>query len=253
MNRNSINRPGAARRAMALAADLTRAGVNVPDVTAAEKLVAALVARTRAVESDAAVRSRHVAALLADPAADVEAMAVAEVAAGVQRSLLAEARDRAAGDFVAVVLANSDALVLAVREAIFDPAAEELAATAAATRSTDNVGDLLRAGRTDDANALAAAPIAAERVALALGLRRRIYGARSGIDDLPCAVWRNPDVPDRAGLNGLTGADRLLAGLRDGGQLWLPTYAEADDASRSTETAPGRLVASTARRSTRAT
>lgn len=231
--RRDTRLPAGGETAAHLVADLEAADVTIPaPVADAAGHLRRLRDRMRGVATDRAHRQATVDALTADPDADIADSVASELTASVERNALVQAIDVARRRLAAEVAANSDELTASVRDAIFGPAVEQLVATAAATATGDTVTSLARAGDLDRARMLADAEVAADRVAQARALRRRIYTGRSGIDNHPTSVWREPDVPDRRSLADLEGADRLLAGIRAGGELWLGTLAEVEDTAR---------------------
>jgi hypothetical protein len=183
--------------AQALVADLTRHGIDVPaPVLEARARVTTLTQRLAATPTPTDHRTRAVDTLVADPDADI-------------------------ADIVA-----------AIRSTVFEPAVATLELVATKTNADDTTTSLLRAGRTKEANQLAAAPLAAENLSMAYDLRNRLYRRKSGILHLRTSVWHNPaDIPPGT-LDELSGADRWVAGIRAGGRLWLGTLPEVEDAER---------------------
>lgn len=210
-------------------------GLTPPkDMKAAADHLAALEVRLKALPSEIEARRPTVDALAADPAADLTELAQAELLRDVESQALAEATARARDRLTAVTLQLADELVIQAREKVFAPALAKLAAAAALPRNAD-LAQLVAAGRQKDAEALTLAPIAAEQIRACLSLRDRL--CRNETARLACRVWKNPSSIDWAGAEATTGTERYVEGLRRGGELWLGTYAEVDDADRQAKAA----------------
>jgi hypothetical protein len=219
-----------------LAEQLARAGITLPadvaDALATRLRVRDLrAARTTSQDAKAGLVRRIVedADVTVD---DITADAGKIIAADLVADAITAAEEEAQIAVRNALDVHSDAIVIQIREQMFDPAAEILAKVAERTLPADTAGTLVAAGRTADAKLTANAPVAHGQIAHALTLRRQVY-RRSGIDQMRHHLWRNPRTvraPDDA-----VGLDYFLAGLRSGGELWFGTYTEvqaADDADR---------------------
>jgi hypothetical protein len=205
-----------------------------PPAEIAEMLArtSALRARLKAAPLDVNHRRDALVALLDDPQADVSQHVAGEVSAAVYGNVLMQSVDESVRATAEAVVRLHDEILASIRSALFDPSLQTLTA-AAAIEPGVSVSALMRARRNDEARALADAEAAAESIAAAYSLRLRLYGgARSGLDNLECCRWLDPAVVD-GHLGDLRGADRWLAGIRAGGQLWLGTMPEVEDASRA--------------------
>lgn len=205
-----------------------------PPMKAAADHLAAIEARQKAIASEADVRSATVAALIDNPGADLTKLAQAELVRDVEAQALSEAADRAREALSAVVLQVGDELVLSAREKVFEPAVKMLEA-AAALPNDASLAQLVASKRHKEAEALTMAPIAAQQVRACLHLRDRLV--RSETSRMACRVWRNPSSIDWTGHEATVGVERYIAGIRGGGQLWLGTFAEVDDADRQAKAA----------------
>lgn len=216
-----------------LIAELVALGVEIPPaVAAAEERVSILDQRRKETPVVDERRKVSVETLLDDPAADIGPLALAELAADVERNTLVQASDGARAQVLNALLANADALVASLDAVVFAPALAQLV-EAAAVAPQATVAGLLQSGKAKQARALADAPVAAEQLKRAYRLRGFIYRG-SGIDHLACARWRHPELVH---LDGLHGVDYWCAGIRQGGELWLGTYTDVEAASRAHATA----------------
>lgn len=210
-----------------LLADLARLGMDLPDEVAdAKARLDTLQARLKAEPTDVDRREAALAALEADPSADVADHADAELRADTIRNVLLQAADQQRRRLTAALTTHADTMVQTIRAGIFDPAVKVLT-DAAKAGPTDTPGSLLRAGQDKTARALADAPSAYENVQLAYQLRASLY-PRSDIDAMACAHWKTTPTD----LDELEGLDRFLAGIRNGHTPWFGTYSEVDRASR---------------------
>lgn len=205
-------------------------GLKLPEqVTAAAALVDALESRLRALPDQNAARAETVGVLLGKPDADIAKLAASEVSRDVLAGALAEAAERARAGLATVVLQNADAIVLEARTEVFEPAAAKLAQVAAIPAGL-TLTDLVAAKRHADAEALSLAQISGEQVTACLTLRDRL--ARGEAAGLSTRVWRNGPQIDWSGAESLTGTDRIVEGLRRGGELWLGLFSEIFDTDR---------------------
>jgi len=218
---------------LAVVEQLEKLSLLIPaPVTEAAQLHDALRQRLGTLPSDRELRDRTLDALLADPSANVAKHVSTETDADVTRNALRQAVDQARAQLDATVTQHADDLLGSVRDVIFSPAVATLTTAAASTYTTATAA--LQADDIDAARALADVPTAAEQVALAYQLRRSLYRG-SDLDEMACAVWRNPDSFDRDALAGLDGAPRWLAGIGAGAELWFGSYSEVASASREIE------------------
>lgn len=206
-------------------------GVKVPaPVENARTTIEHLEARRKTNATARGHRQATIDALLADPDADITATVVLEDHAATTANALLEAVDTARKNLAGVIAQHSDELVIAIRKTMFTPAAKVLEA-AAKLSPTDTAETLLRAGRNDEARALVDVPTAHMTVISAYRLRASVY-SRSDIGELACTRWRNPQDIRQDPVANIDGALRMINGIRQGGELWLGTYTEVDDASR---------------------
>lgn len=232
--RSTNYRPFSAR---GLVDELRTLEVPLPEaVTTARDLIDALKARAKATPADKDHRHAVIEALLADPDVDIDQLIAAEVDADTRHNVLLQAQDSAQSALSQTIATHSDELTRALRSTVFEPALATLTTVAATTTAEDTATSLLRAGNAATAKALVAVPEAALAVAACYRLRDRIY-AGSGLRNLACAIWRNPDELDALRHSEDLGV-RYLAGLRLGGVLWLGTYAEVDDTTRQLAPTP---------------
>jgi hypothetical protein len=89
--------------------------------------------------------------------------------------------------------------------------------------------DLVRAGRHDDAQALATVDVAAAELNTLWSMRDTFIVDRNGttVGMVNCSRWRDPRPVERHHRGDETLAQSLVNGLRNGGELWYPTHAEA--------------------------
>lgn len=201
-------------------------GITPPaEVATAAGVLDALEQRRRDLPDEHALRARTVEALMADPAADVHDLALAEHARDVEARALAEALDRASEALSRAVFHASDEIVAAARREIFEPSAKILTAVAQLPAGT-TLSDLVRSKATKDAEAMTLAPLAAEKLRLCFTLRDAL--AHGETARLAHRTWKNPTDIDWTGAESATGVDRYVHGIRRGGQLWLGTYAELE-------------------------
>lgn len=210
-------------------------GIEPPaEVAAAATLLDALEQRRRALPDEHALRARTVEALMADPAADVLDLALAEHARDVEARALAEAQDRASEALSHAVFHASDEIVAAARREVFEPSLKILTTVAQLPAGT-SLADLVRSKATKDAEMLTQAPVAAEKLKLCFSLRDSL--AHGEAARLPHRVWSNPTEIDWSGAESTTGLDRYLHGLRHGGRLHLGTFSEIEDLAREADRA----------------
>jgi hypothetical protein len=159
-----------------------------------------------------------------------------------------QAHTDTAGAVLAAIRAAEPQLMPALRK----QADEHIAALAQIAALDDNRLDaLVRAGRQADAALLAAADTTAAALTNLYALRDN-YLTPGGptaltVNGVNAAVWRDPDAA-AAHARGKTPADRYIAGLAAGCQLWMPTPAEAiaaatDIAERRAQAAQRRRAA----------
>jgi len=204
-------------------------GLDLPaPVAAAADLVDQLEARRRQLPNDAEARRQTVEALLAQPSVNIAKLAAAEWVRDVESAALVQALDIARQKLTHTVAQFADELVVACRTSYFDPALAVVAAAAALPPSAA-VNDLVMAGEADQARTLLDAGPAAERLTAAWKFRDGLYRGETA----PMVHGRWKTAPEWTGGEDLTGLDRLLFGLRHGGELWLPTYTEADAADQA--------------------
>lgn len=200
-------------------------GVDLPtDARDALDRHARLVARKAAIPKN--LRQTAAATLAADPDADVSADLARLVAIGLERQAVVDASQAVLAELKASLTHHADDLVAGLRTAVFDPAAAIL--TAAASVHGTTMQELVIAKRHDEAQAVAQVPVAVAQVRAAVQARNALF-AGSGVTNSRFQLWKNPDV-----FRGLDLApDDLVARLVAGGQLWLGTYSEIDDAERA--------------------
>ena len=219
-----------------LLADLTLAGVEIPDeITDAHATLTTLTDRARHNPAEGTHRQALVARLLEDPTAEVADGIVAEATAPDLTNLYTEAADQARATLTRTIYAHADTLVTDLDRALFTPAVTTLVDLAEATDPTDTTTTLLQTGNTKAARLLADAPTHADAITSAYRLRDRLYHG-SDLDQLSHRRWRNPDAVDVDSPD--SALELYLGGIRQGGQLWLGTYAQVYDASRTTDPRP---------------
>ena len=219
-----------------LLADLAHVGVDVPDeVTDANTVLTTLADRAKQSPTPGVHRQALVAQLLADPDTDVAAGIVAEATAPDLTNLYTEAADQARAALTRTLYTHADTIVADLDSTVFTPAVDALTHLATTSGPTDTTTSLLQAGNTTAARLLADAPVQAATILHAYRLRDRLYHG-SDIEKLSHRRWRNPDTLDLETTDNT--ADYYLAGLRQGGQLWLGTYTQVYDASRTTAPQP---------------
>lgn len=147
------------------------------------------------------------------------------------------------------------------RQALLDNAEElhtQLAALAAVQIShLEAVADLdgatldalVRDGRHDDAQALVGVDVAAAELVTLWDIRDTSLWTRDGaqVGQFDCSRWRDPRPVERLNWGASeTLADRLIRGLRAGGELWYPTQSEAVKAAEQLDVRARQAAASAA-------
>lgn len=200
-------------------------GVKLPKaVVDTRAALDTLRSRMRDLPAEDAHRAAAVAALHADPSADVDAYGMAEAAGTVVADALRQTLDETDHRLKVVIEQHADTITATIRSTIFEPALATLT-TCAPLYRTASLADLVTAGRTEEAEALASLPVALERIGTAYELRNRLY-RRPATDMRKAWTWENPD--DLVHIH-LDADEPLLAGIRQGGRPWLPTHTEMDE------------------------
>lgn len=231
MTDTNIRRQLAPDSARKIAADLTRHGVAVPsdaaDVLA--RLDALDAARPAAPEWDDLIDA------FVTGAKNTTELSTARIIATDLTNAHAEARIRVAQRALQAFTANGDALTLDLRK-VAEPLIAKV--TDAARLDSLEVADLIRSGRTADADAAAHYEMHAADLAALYALRDRVT---RGADYMGCGLWKDPRPVTAANelhTTPKTPAEAYRRGIRAGGELWFPTPAEAqtEGARIATET-----------------
>ncbi|SIA00067.1 Uncharacterised protein [Mycobacteroides abscessus subsp. abscessus] len=95
--------------------------------------------------------------------------------------------------------------------------------------------ELVRAGRHDDAQALAEVEVVGTELAALYTIRDDYLtpgGLRAArVGDVDCTQWRDPQIAGRYARVDRSVAANFVAVLRNGGELWFPTAEEAVEAA----------------------
>ncbi len=200
-------------------------GVELPaDTSDALDRHARLVARKAAIPKN--LRQTVAATLAADPGSDVSTDLAHLAAIDLERRAVADASQAVLAELKASLTHHADDLVADLRTAVFDPAVAILT-TAASVHGT-TMQELVIAKRNDEAQAVAQVPVAVAQVRAAVAVRNALF-AGAGLTNSRFQLWANPDVFRGVDLD----PDDLVARLVAGGQLWLGTYSEIDQAERA--------------------
>ena len=206
------------------------AALNTRNIPLPETVTAALAVLDR-VERAKPFAPEHTAirkAILDGATTDqINALVLADLGAQKIAVEHGQARIDAAGAVLAAVLAAADKIMPALRK-LAEAAISRLADVAALDGA--RLDDLVRAGRTDDAQAVANVATVASELDSHYEVRDR-YLTRGGPQALTVAGWngsrwRDP-VMASYHVSGGNPADRYLKGLAAGVPLWFPTKSEA--------------------------
>lgn len=152
---------------------------------------------------------------------------LADLGAARLGSEWAEARIDAAGGLLAAILAAAGEIMPTLTK-LAEEAIRKLVAVA--DLGGAKLDDLVRAGRTDDAQAVANAPTIAAELDSHYDFRDRFL-VRGGPQALTVGSWNASRIRDpvmaRHHVSGSTPAERYIRGLTAGVPLWFPTRAEA--------------------------
>ncbi|MGV0991104.1 MAG: hypothetical protein ACOYB7_02515 [Mycobacterium sp.] len=158
---------------------------------------------------------------------------LADLGAGRLNIEWAQARTDAAGAVLAAILGAADKILPALTE-LAEACIEKLVAVAALDGA--RLEDLVKAGRTTDAELLANVDVVAAELNGHYDFRDR-YLTRGGVQSLAiggwnASRWRDP-VAAQHHVKGSTPTDVYLSGLRSSVPLWYPTPAEAIEVARA--------------------
>lgn len=235
-----------AHGAFKLCRDLEGAGIALPaELTEPMALAGRLFERRANLPSPELVTAQAVQALLEDPEVDLHGRLLREPDARRAHSTVSEAIEVALGGILHTMNARKGQLTEAIRDTMFNPAADALAGIAEQVPPGYSIADLVRSGEPDAATARATADGHVQQVRAARKFRARLYGRRSGVEDTPFSLWDTAEAHARhLELSRLEDADEvtvLLAVLGEGGRLKLRTLAEIEEemaAHPSTEPEP---------------
>lgn len=215
--------------ALNAAAHLEGLGVDLPaEVRQALDRHAALVARRSALPTPPKYRTTIAAVLAEDPDADVTTQLARLATLDLERQTVADAIQMAMRSVRSALELNADTIVAAIRTTAFDPAVATL--TTAASVGGATVGDLVRAKRHKEAEAVASIATANATLQAALKARDSLYPGAQLVWS-PFHLWQNPDR-----LTGVAPSDPVAA-IAAGATPWLATFAELDDAQRQANAA----------------
>lgn len=167
--------------------------------------------------------------------ADAERLALDVAAASIRAEAWRNARIKVGLRAINGYTANGEALTTELGK-LAKPLIEKL--HKAAEVETHDVAQLIRGGRTKDAELAARVDVYAGDLIALYDLRKRVTeGAPWAERGFDCSIWEDPrpaaEAIKRMTANLAAGppAERWMCGIRAGARLWFPTFAEADAAA----------------------